>query len=318
MSQMLSEMAEQPTLLEESAALLYEQAKNAAPSQRPRLIVFAARGSSDNACIYAKYLFEVILGIPTCLAAPSVVTRYHGKLKYEDALLIGVSQSAAAPDVAAVLSSGNNPSISITNVESGPVVSAARSHIFLEAGEEKAVAATKTFTLTMLAFYQLCRAMGGDLPAPNLREPSQAALDNEDAQKHAREIVASELVLSLGRGYHFGVALEAALKLMECALVPCKPYSFADFAHGPMALAGEGVCAIAFGRDASDETSSSVRESLLGKGAGLIQTPTADLPEPLQPIPAAIFAQRLAYEASVLRGLDPDSPPHLSKVTRTR
>ncbi|MCH8273870.1 MAG: SIS domain-containing protein [Armatimonadetes bacterium] len=322
MSQMLAEMREQPRLLKERAGPLFEQAREAAPKERPSLILFVARGSSDNACLYARYLFEARLGVPVSLAAPSVITRYGSDLRFPSpSLVIGVSQSAAAPDVAEFLGHARERgchTLSVTNAEKGPVADAAEHRIFLGAGAEKAVAATKTFTLSQLALYQLARAMGAPLPEPDLAEASERALSDSDGDAFAEKIVKADLSFTLGRGFHFGVAYEAALKLIECALVPCKPYSLADFAHGPMALAGPASCALLFGLDRTDSTAKSVKRRLRSTGASLLQAPTeTSLPEELRPIPAVIFAQRVAHAAAMGRGLDPDRPRHLHKVTRT-
>ena len=315
-------MREQPRLLESRAESLFEQARASLSKEKPQLIVFAARGSSDHACIYGKYLFEITLGIPVSLAAPSVITRYHADIKYPKSLLIGVSQSAAAPDVAEILAhaqSRGTPTLSITNAESGPVVDAADNRIFLGAGEEKAIAATKTFTLTLLALYQIARAMGAALPKPEIRKETEQALADNSIPEIAQAVTKSELLFALARGYQFPIALEAALKLMECALLPCKPFSFADFAHGPIALADDSTSVLAFGDDEDDSTSAAVRSKLSQAGASVMQVPNARaLPEELRPIIAAIYAQRIAHEAALIRNIDPDSPRNLRKVTRTR
>ncbi|RMG23471.1 MAG: SIS domain-containing protein [Armatimonadetes bacterium] len=317
MSRMLEEIEEQPALWTQREPILLEQAGRI---ERPSFVVFAARGSSDHACLYARYLFEAHLQIPCSLSAPSVITRYGGSPRYpEGALILGVSQSAAAPDVAAVLEEARRQgcaTVSLTNREEGPVVSAAERQIFLGAGEERAVAATKTFTLTLLAFYQLARAWGADLPSP----PTEWDLPTQgDVEPFAKAVAEAGLVFTLGRGYHFSIALEAALKLMECALLPAKPYSIADFAHGPIALVGEGTVALAFGSDAQDETAEDVRQRVVEAGGSLLQAPVvSSLPEELRVLPAAVFAQRLAWQVARARGLDPDHPRNLSKVTRTR
>jgi glucosamine--fructose-6-phosphate aminotransferase (isomerizing) len=313
---MLREIEEQARLLKDNAASLYSQCVYAVGKDKPQLVVLAARGSSDNACIYGKYLFEIELQIPASLAAPSVITVYDSNVKYPPSLFIGISQSAEAPDVAAVLahaSGQGHRTVSITNRESGPVVDAAKHHIFLSAGQELSVAATKTFTLTLLALYQLSRALGAKLPEPVLGEAA------EPADAEVASVSAAEMVFALGRGYQFSAALEAALKLMECALIPCKPFSFADFAHGPIALAGTGCVAISFGSTESDRTAMELEERLAGAGATLLRAPNPEVAhDSLSVFAAAVWAQRLAYKAALARGYDPDLPPHLDKITRTR
>lgn len=292
-------------------------------SLRPEVIVFAARGSSDNACLYGRYLLEIGLGIPCVLSAPSVLTRYRSDLVYPKALVVGASQSAAAPDVAAVLEHARkkgHATLSITNLEHGPVVDAAEHHIFIGAGDERAVAATKTYTLTMLALFEMARALGADLPAPEgLGEAVARALEENATAEIAEALGRAKLAFTLGRGYHFALAQEGALKLMECALLGARPYSPADFAHGPIALAGEGTAALLFGADDRDATAKDVRDRLAATGASLFQAAVdRHLPETLQPFPATALAQRIALSAAVARGLDPDRPRNLTKVTRTR
>jgi glucosamine--fructose-6-phosphate aminotransferase (isomerizing) len=322
MCPMMSEIREQPRLLEEQANPLLLQAENAAPAESPRVIVFVARGSSDNACLYGRYLFEIALGLPTSFAAPSVLTRYGATISYPPrCLFIGVSQSGAAPDVAAVLHQARengHDTIAISNAPTGVVVDSASRVILLNAGEELSVPATKTFTLSLLALYQLCRVLGATLPEPGLAKPAAAMLEMDDPKEIGRLMLNESLIFSLARGYHYSIACEAALKLMECALIPCKPFSLADFAHGPIALAGPMASALIFGGDTGDETATDVRARMLAAGSRLWQAPVLDLPEELQPIPAAIFAQRVAFEAATARGLNPDAPRNLSKVTKTR
>lgn len=317
MSRMLEEIREQPKLWRERAGALFEQAQGTAP---PSLVVFVARGSSDNACLYARYLFEVHLGVPCSLAAPSVITRFQATPRYPaGTLVIGISQSAAAPDVAEVLQAARRigcTTLSITNAVEGPVVEAAERKILLGAGEERSVAATKTFTLSLLACYQLARALGATLPEP----PKEWRLPDDDlARSHATAAVQAAILFTLGRGFHFGIAQEAALKLMECALLPSKPFSTADFAHGPIALVGPETAALLFGSDSEDPTAKEIHTRAEVAGCQLLQAPVqSELPEELRPIPAAAFAQLVAWHAARMRGLNPDNPRNLSKITRTR
>ncbi|MCC7381268.1 MAG: SIS domain-containing protein [Deltaproteobacteria bacterium] len=315
------EIAAQADLLPALASIFFHEARAILPRRRPELIVLAARGSSDHACRYARYIFEAKLAIPCTLAAPSVLTRYHADLAYPRAWVIGVSQSAAAPDVAAVLEHARHKghfTLSITNVEQGPVVDAAEAHLFLGAGPEIAVAATKTFTATLLAFHELARAFGAPLDVPSLEAPIRRALEAPEARAQAEEIRGAELSFALARGHHFAIAEECALKLMECALIPCRAFSLADFAHGPIALAGPRARAVLFDRRSHGPTELALLERLRAIGMHLLEAPEeSELSEELRPLPAAIFAQRIALEAAKLGGLDPDRPRNLEKVTRT-
>ena len=161
--------------------------------------------------------------------------------------------------------------------------------------------------------------MGAALPKPEIRKQSEEALADNSISEIAKAVTKGDLLFALARGYQFPIALEAALKLMECARLPCKPFSFADFAHGPFALADESTSVIAFGEDEDDSTSADVRNKLSQAGANLMQVPGARaLPEELRPIISAIYAQRIAHEAALIRNIDPYSPRNLRKVTRTR
>lgn len=317
-----SEIKEQVPLLLARYQDFWIQARSA-KLRKPALVVLAARGSSDNACLYARYLFEVHLGVPTALAAPSVVTRYGTMPRYpKGTLVIGVSQSGAAPDVAAVLGVARKQgceTLAITNEARGVVVDAGQRHLYLGAGKEHSVAATKTFTLTLLAFYQLARAMGALLREGNLGPSLNKALKDERAGTYGEKIARARLCFSLGRGYHFAVACEAALKLMECAQIPCKPYSLADFAHGPITLAERGTVALVFEGAKGREPAQRLLRQMAGAGVHLLVVPRArGLPEEMRVFPAAIFAQRVAVASARAKDLDPSQPRFLKKVTRTR
>lgn len=287
------------------------------------MVVLAARGSSDNAALYARYLIEIHLGIPVSLAAPSVVTVFGRKLRYPKALAIGISQSGAAEDVAAVLStmrSAGHATLAITNTPGTVVADAADFVLDLGVGVESAVAATKTYTASLLALYQLVRALAPDAALPEPLLPDTAWLDACAAraqvgaaavvtlQERRTEAQPGSCVFSLGRGYSFSTAQETALKLIECALVPCIPLSTADFQHGPRVLAGPGSVAIVYG-DPPDR--------LTDEGCSAVAPPeTPQTPD--APIREAIFAQWLALLAARYRGIEPDHPVGLDKVTITR
>ncbi len=315
------EIEEQASLLFLRAQDLWIQARSV-KWRKPSLVVFAARGSSDHACLYARYLFEVHLKVPTALAAPSVVTRYGATPRYpKKTLVIGVSQSAEAPDVAEVLKMAHRQgcqTLAITNETKGVVVDSAQNHLFLQAGKERSVAATKTFSLTLLAFYQLVRSMGAPLREPEWGSALVQALKDERAVSYGERVARSRWCFSLGRGYHFAIACEFALKLMECARIPCQPYSLADFAHGPISLTEKGTVALVF-EGAKGELEGRLLRKMSKEGAEVLRVPSASgLPEELRPIPAVIFAQRVAVSSARIRKVDPSQPRLLRKVTRTR
>ena len=287
-------------------------ARVAVEGLRPEMILLVARGSSDNAALYARYLIEIGLGIPVVLAAPSTITRFGAKPRYPRTLAIGISQSGAAPDVAEVLETMGelgHATLAITNTPGSRLTIAGERSLDLNVGEETAVAATKTFSGSMLMLYQVVRALGANLPPPILYDRAWMVTCRAAAEEASGTFVRCSPTFALARGYGFGVAHETALKLMECALLPCKAYSAADFQHGPKALAGAGSAALDFSGEA---------EWLADQGCEVVIPPTMDdLPPEMAPIWQVVFGQWLALFAARARGLDPDAPPHLSKVTRT-
>jgi glucosamine--fructose-6-phosphate aminotransferase (isomerizing) len=197
--------------------------------------------------------------------------------------------------------------LAITNTAGSRLTVESEHSLVLGAGTESSVAATKTYTSSLLALYQLVRALGADMPEAVLPEDSFVAECESLAKAASGVLVRSSVLFALARGYSFCSAHETALKLMECALLPCKPYSTADFEHGPKALATHGTAAIVFGEPP---------EVLAESGCACVQAPTL-APPASQPVFDAIFGQWLALHAARARGLDPDNPKNLSKVTRT-
>lgn len=275
------------------------------------LVLIAARGSSDHAALYARYLIEVYLGIPVSLAAPSVFTRYSAHVRYPKCLCIGISQSGAAPDVSEVLEALRNDghtTLGITNTECSKITQVAEHCLVLGVGKEHSLPATKTYSASLLAMYQLVVALGGHLYecADSVPDHDWLEATRDAAVKAAPTVTSRSPLFSLGRGFGFSTALEQALKLMECALIACKGYSIADFEHGPKALVHKRSGAITFG-------------PVPDMDCALVPCPDtpSHVPEPLRPIWDCFFAQWLALEAARIMGNDPDSPPNIHKITRT-
>lgn len=309
---MEKELREQPQVLRSQQGRYFSELSEILKGESFDMVLLAARGSSDHAALYARYLIEIHLGIPVSLAAPSVITRYGSKVRYPKTLTIGISQSGAAPDVAEVLSfmrQEGHTTVAITNTAQSRLTEAAEHSLLLEAGPEKSIAATKTYTATMAALYQLVRALGGSLPDPSGRLPGEDWLGEtrRETERLFGPVVRCEPLFCLARGYSFCTAMETALKLMECALLPAKAYSTADFAHGPRALADVGSAAIVFG-----EVLPEIKET----GAAIVQAPRSGQ-GPLEPIWEIFFGQWLALLSARARGLDPDHAPNLRKVTET-
>jgi len=309
---MEAEIREQPRVLAEQAEAYLATSRAALAGKEFDLVLLAARGSSDNAALYARYLIEIHLGIPVSLAAPSVITRYESRLRYPRTLAIGISQSGAAPDVSEVLAfmrRQGHTTLAITNTAGSRMTQEAEHTILLNAGLEKSVAATKTYSASLLALAQVVRALGADLPDPRTDLPDDVWLDGTRAaaERSLGAILRSSILFSLARGYGFATAEETALKLMECALLPCKSYSTADFQHGPKALAGHGAAAIVYGEAPPDLTE---------HGCLAVMAPEFR-DTPYRPIAEIFFGQWLALLAARARGLDPDEPRALRKVTET-
>lgn len=304
------EIREQPSALR---AADYAEAFAPLRGRKFDMVLLAARGSSDHAALFGRYLIEIHLGIPVSLAAPSVLTRYGSHVRYRNALGVGVSQSGAAPDIAEVLETlrtDGHATVGITNTADSRLAQSAEVPLLLNVGRESSVAATKTYAASLLAMVELVRALGAELPANVLPDDAWVERCEEQAYAASGAILRSTPTFALGRGYGFSTACESALKLMECALVPCKAYSTADFEHGPKALASHGSAALSFSGD---------RPGLAEQGCEIVVAPEPeDVPEELRPIWDVVFAQWVALHTARAKGLDPDVARHLSKVTQTR
>jgi len=315
---MESEIREQPAVLA-AGAKRYSEALRSLQGRQFEMVLLAARGSSDNAALYARYLIEVFLEVPVILAAPSVLTRYNRKVKYTNCLAIGISQSGAAPDVAEVLASlrqEGHTTLAITNTEGSRLTVEAEHSLLLGAGVERSVAATKTYSASLLALYEVVRVLGANLPDPVGLMPNDDWVNYSltEAIHASGPVIRDNPVFSLGRGFGFSTAQEAALKLMECALISCKAYSSADFEHGPKALAGHGSAAISF---------DGPKPYLAAQGCEIIEAPkppvsrAGDVEGILDPVWDILFGQWLALQSARSRGLNPDDPRHIQKVTQT-
>ncbi|MGA8210560.1 MAG: SIS domain-containing protein, partial [Nocardioidaceae bacterium] len=253
-SLMAREIAEQPEAVRRTlAALLPRRAEVAALFAGRRRVLLVARGSSDNAAVYARYLLETHAGIEASLAAPSVATHYRARLDLSDALVVSVSQSGATEEIVATQDwarSCGAATLAVTNVEGSPLATAADLALVTQAGPERAVPATKTYLTQLVALAAVGTALApqpASLDVDLARVPEQVAgmLDEDDQLAVAVGLVAeAETVVAAGRGLMMGTALEAALKLEETTLRACRGYSYADLRHGPISVVGAGVTAV--------------------------------------------------------------------------
>jgi glucosamine--fructose-6-phosphate aminotransferase (isomerizing) len=341
-----SEILEQPAAVRRQIAGGGEAIAGIAAALRSRpidTIVIAARGTSDHAAIYAQYVFGVRHEISVALAAPSITSLYRVEPRFERALVIGISQSGASPDVVGVVAAARRqgaPTIAITNDPASALGGAAEHVIDLLAGLELAIAATKTYTTSLLAIARLSAAMlpsaDTDAQIAAIPDAVEAALGVEPAVATiATELAGIDRAVVLGRGYEYATAREWALKLKELARVFADPYSAADFRHGPLALVEPGVPVLAvlpegppapdllellgvLRRDLGAEVLVvSDSEASRAAGSRSIALP-AGIPEWLRPIVSIVPAQLFAYHLTLAKGLDPEAPRNLRKVTRTR
>jgi glucosamine--fructose-6-phosphate aminotransferase (isomerizing) len=334
-SQLAREIVAQPELL---AAFLQREGARSIDlgaqlgARRPAGLMIAGRGSSDHAATYAKYLFGARVGLPVALAAPSLITLYEHAPRLDRWVALGISQSGASPDVVRVIEEAREQgcaTVAITDRGDSPLARAAEHVIALGLGGERAVAATGSFTTTLLALAHLAAGWRGEEDPELARAPALAerALTLQPAARKLAESVAQHPACAVvGRGFGYPIALEWALKLKELAGVFAEPFSAADYRHGPIALAQSG--APVFAIEIHGPAAADVRrlgEELRERGARIVRIcdePDADLclpraPEWLAPIPAAIAGQLVAYWLSRARGRDPDRPAGLTKVTRT-
>jgi glutamine---fructose-6-phosphate transaminase (isomerizing) len=333
-SLMEQDMAAQPAVLAALAGRRDEIIESLA-GPAPVGIVVVARGSSDHAGILGRYLLEAATGLPVALAAPSLQTLYGVLPRVDGWLAVGISQSGRTPEIATVLErfrDGGARAVAVTNEPDSPLARGASVHVSLGAGEERAVPATKTFTAQLAAMALMAEALGpvpfgaGDwdgLPAV----VEEVLEDAAPVERVAAELRRVDELACVGRGYLMCVALEAALKLREAAGLRAEGWSAADFRHGPLTVAGPGLPTLAVsaaGPAAADVAE--LAEQLAGGGAPVLRMSDdarADIPfpsgvpEPLAAIPATVRAQQLALALAQRRGIDPDRPPGLAKVTRT-
>ena len=243
---MLKEIRQQPEALERTLAHQWKRAakfRAFLENRRPRLVVIVARGTSDNAAQFGRYLIEIMTGIPVSLAAPSVHSIYDARLNYKDALVVGISQSGESTDISAVLAQARQAG-AMTRWDHQRAFEHARElaeHVFLvRAGREKSVAATKTYTGQLLSLYLLAYALGAKIRLEDLQaipavasrpwgsKPKLSLSPNATATCGTRSVVA--------RGLNYANAFEFALKMMETSYVVAERFSAADFLHGPIAI----------------------------------------------------------------------------------
>lgn len=339
---MRREIGEQPgcweRLLSEGLAEIDAVAQRIS-ERSPRFVLFAARGTSDHAALYGKYLAEIRYRKPSGLASPSTSSLYASPADHRDVLMIAVSQSGGSPDVLGAVQSvrrGGGTTVAVTNNADSPLARAAEFSIDVLAGTESAVAATKSYTSQLLALYLLfSRLTGTDLePAYRLADLASGLLvaAEPDVTHMAHRLRYADRLVTTGRGYSYPTAREAALKLMETSYVSAQAFSGADLMHGPLALVDRGVPVLAVrsagaGGDAMAEPIQRLRDEsadifcvgtskAVAQSSGGVALPDG-IPEELSPLLEILPFQQLALQLALGRGEDPDRPRGLRKVTET-
>ena len=338
---MLQEIAEQPAVLERIINNESEKITRMGDFLRSRdvdVIILVARGSSDNAALYGRYLLEVTTGIPVSLAAPSVFTLYQAKMRLNRAVVIGISQSGEGEDINRVLEDARNYgafTVGITNEEKSTMTSIVDESLLIHGGPERSVAATKTYTGQMMHFLMLANAIGDKrLAFSKISAFVNASLELKvKLQEIIQRYVFMENCVVVGRGMNYGNSFELALKLMETCYVVAERFSSADFLHGPLAVVERRFPVIVFApsgvtKAGSIELIAKLKELQADCLVITDDDEVADispislkLPESvdefLSPIPLIVPAQMFAAMLSEAKGLDPDKPRSLSKVTKT-
>lgn len=322
-----------------------EQIASAIHPTEPDFVLLAARGTSDNAARYATYLLGAHNRLPAALATPSLYTYYQSPPRLKGALVIGISQSGQSPDIIQVVAEGRRQgclTLAITNAPESPLARAADLVFDLQAGEEKAVAATKTYTAELMAIAMLSTALLGQESESRWQQLSNVpawiekvlALDAHIARLAERYRYMRHCLV-IGRGFNYATAFEWALKLKELTYVIAEPYSSADLLHGPIAMVEDGfpLLAIAPAGVVFDSILPLLQQLRNEQGAELVvlsnreealqlaQSPVA-LPEGmaewLTPMVSIVAGQLFACHLTRAKGYDTETPRHIRKVTQTR
>ena len=347
MTHMLDEIRQQPNVVRRIIDEEFHRVEALAQEIKRRKIAYAyvaGRGTSDNAALYGKYLLEIQHGLPVALAAPSVFTLYEAAPRLgENAFALGISQSGEAPDVIEVVRQARETgalTACITNEPDSALAQAAEYPLLIGAGEERGIAATKTFTGSLALLALLATAMDEGHPErlEHLRRAADAmekSLSLEDAIHHLVERYADmQDCMILGRGYNQATAAELALKLTETCSVSARSYSAAEFQHGAIVRVAKGYPCLLFAPDGKAfAPMAALAEKLRAQHPALIcfahdaaflagsetavRIPAA-VAEWVSPLVYSVAAQLFTYQLSTRKGFDPDSPRGLTKVTLTR
>ena len=336
---MASEIAETPkvfkAILDNKDA--FKSVKNVLVDEKIKSVLILARGTSDNAAHYLKYLIETQIGLPVGLTSPSSVTVYGSELKYSNTLIVAISQSGQSPDLvkfATAAREANAYVIAMTNDDSSPLATIAHSHFSLLAGPELAVAATKSYNAQLLISYLLVAAWTGKIVNGDqiISEATRLVETPELVSSAVREVTRDKEVVILGRGFAYPNAREAALKVQETCKISVQGLSTADYLHGPIsALTPDTQVFIVAPAHMPTSSITEATTKIRKTSSRIFWIGTGGTPEGedivlggsqcddeiASTIVDAIVLQRFALEFAVASGFDPDAPVGLSKVTLT-
>jgi glutamine---fructose-6-phosphate transaminase (isomerizing) len=340
---LLSEISEQPKTIEKFLFSESKHVENICKEIKGKFdyILIAARGTSDNAARYAQYVFGIQNRIQVALATPSLFTIYSTPPNLKGAFVIGISQSGESPDIVSVIKEArrqNCPTLGITNFENSPLAKASDVTILLNAGPEKAIAATKTYTSSLCALALLSASFRQNSKSQRQLNTMPGSIQKTIAfqsqilSETQRYRYAQQFTV-VGRGYNYSTAFEIALKIKELNQIITEPYSSADFRHGPIAMIHSGTPIFVIAP--KDQMSSDIfdlihqlekkgaeiiiisdERAILGKAKLGFPIPT-DIPEWLTPLVTVIPGQLFARQLAIEKGLDPDNPLGITKVTYT-
>jgi glucosamine--fructose-6-phosphate aminotransferase (isomerizing) len=343
MSHMIDEIFEQPKALQrtfESERAHAFEFKKFARRRNFRLIILVARGTSDNAALFGRYLLELTTGIPVSLCAPSVYTLYRAELDLRQALAVGISQSGESTDVNMVLQSARRQgafTLGITNEPRSTMGDVVEEVFHARAGRQRSVAATKTYTCQLLLLYLVASALGSSIRLSSVSEIPDRVKEALRLAKELRELVQRYRYMRhcvvVGRGLNYANAFELSLKLMETCYVVAERFSSADFLHGPIAMIESDLPVFLFMppgksfrnlRRLAERLRRMNAETLLISSTGVRLPPATrtirvagSIPETYTAIPYIVPGQLFAAMLAEIKGLNPDKPRFLRMVTRT-
>ncbi len=346
MSLLFDEISEQPRVLRSALAVNSETLSKIASAFKTGgndSIYFAARGTSDHACIYAQYVFAVYAGIPCTSGTPSVISKYGAKMNFSNSAVIGVSQSGKAEDVLSVIRQANEQgklTVAVTNDPESPLAKEAKYHLYCNAGDEKSIAATKTFTSQMYLLARLCEKISdskelGDI-LDRVADGTEKLLSYmpDTLTAFAEKYKDSDNIFLLGRGMTYPIALEGALKILETNRLRVKGAAISDFYHGPIAQVKEGSLVFVLAPKGPVYTDTlAMIERLDSMNADvLVLTDDEELAsqrtnsllvpymgsDTAAPYVMAVTLQLFAYKMTEARGISPDHSNVLKKITITK